>query len=310
MSYCVNCAAEFSKPSGICPNCHADQFVANEIIDSELTKNNNRSFNYKSLSFGYPGEKAALTISILISSFVLAIIGTLSFGLFLVILFINLLYLKINHLTFRRNMIRVSDTNFKKIDRLAKISAHRLGLILPEVFITEEQQYNAYTMGFYKYGFIVINSALVRDFKPSEILFVIGHEMGHMKRFHTTWLNLMNPAKAGGTRFLLAPVMQIIFNAWSVKAEYTADQAGLIACRDVDAAVNCLLKLAGGVNAEKEVDISQIINRKEYENELLGSVLEYLGTHPFVDNRIKQLTNFSNSTIYKGLRHDFSSYTK
>lgn len=308
MSYCVNCATEYIKPSGICPSCHADQFIADEIIVSELAKNSKRPFNSNNLNFRYPGEKAALTLSIVISILVLAIIGTISFGLFLVILLINLLYLKINHLTFRRNMIQVTEKNFKVIDRLTKVSAYRLGIALPEVFITEEQQYNAYTMGFYKYGFIVINSALVRDFKPSEITFVIGHEMGHMKRFHTTWLNLMNPAKVGGARFFLAPVMQIIFNTWSIKAEYTADQGGLIACRDLDAAVNCLLKLAGGTNVEKEVDITEITNRKNQENEILGGVLEYLGTHPFVENRVKQLINFSNSRFYKKIIHDFQTY--
>ena len=155
-------------------------------------------------------------------------------------------------------MIQVSKSNFGNIFKLAKIAAYRLKIPLPEIYITEEPQYNAYTMGFYKYGFIVINSSIARDFKPGELLFVIGHEMGHIRKYHTTWLNLLNPAKAGSSRFIFAPIMQIIFNIWSVKAEYTADQAGLIACKDINPAVTTLLKLAGGPNVEKEVDISKI----------------------------------------------------
>lgn len=192
-------------------------------------------------------------------------------------------------------MIRVSENNFKNIFRLAKVAAYRLKLALPEIYITEDPQYNAYTIGFYKYGFIVINSSMTRDFKLGELLFVIGHEMGHMKKYHTTWLNLINLPKHRSVKFIFAPLTQIIFNVWSVKAEYTADQAGLIACRELKSAIISLLKLAGGSNVEKEVDISKIRNPQEEKDENLIDVIEYLGTHPFTENRIKNLLHFAST---------------
>ncbi len=92
-----------------------------------------------------------------------------------------------------------------------------------------------------------------------------------------------------------APILQIIFNGWSVKAEHTADQAGLIACKDVNSAVISLLKLAGGTNIEKEVDISKIINSPDKQEEILSSFVEYLSAHPFIENRIRQLINFAST---------------
>lgn len=299
MSYCVNCGKEYDKPSGICPICYSDQIIPNEIIDFELPMFKGKSIHPDDLSFGFPGEKAALTLSIISSILIAIILGTVSFGLFFVILLLNLMYLKINHLSSQKNMIHVSENNFKNIFRLAKVAAYRLKFPLPEIYISEDPQYNAYTMGFYKYGFIVINSSMARFFKPGELLFVIGHEMGHMKLYHTTWLNLLYPAKAGSARFIFAPVMQIIFNVWSVKAEYTADQAGLIACKDINYAIISLLKLAGGPDVEKEVDISKITNPQSEQEEKLSDMVEYLGTHPFIENRIKQLFNFASAPRFQ-----------
>jgi Zn-dependent protease with chaperone function len=296
MSYCVNCSKEYARPSGICPVCSSDEVIPNEIIDLELSRYKRESIHPDDLNFGFPGEKAALTFSIIISIIIAIILGTISFGLFFVILLLNLIYLKISHISSQKNMIRVSENNFKNIFKLTKVAAYRLKLPLPEVYITEDPQYNAYTMGFYKYGFIVVNSSLARDFKPDELLFVIGHEMGHMKKYHTTWLNLLNPAKTGSIKFIFAPIMQIIFNVWSVKAEHTADQSGLIACKDVNSAIISLLKLAGGSNIEKEVDISKITNSQDKQEEILSGMIEYLGTHPFIENRIKQLFIFTSTS--------------
>lgn len=103
------------------------------------------------------------------------------------------------------------------------------------------------------------------------------------------------PARAGSAKFILAPIMQIIFNVWSVKTEHTADQAGLIACKDINSASISLLKLAGGSTIEKEVDITKITSSREEKGENLSDMIEYIGTHPFIENRIRQLINFSSS---------------
>jgi len=293
MSYCVNCGTEYGNPSGICPKCYSDQVVPNEIIDTELSKNKLKPPDPHDLKFGFPGEKGALILSIVISVILAFILGAISLGLFFAILILSLIYLKIRHISSQKNMIRASEDNFKDVFNLAKLAAFRLNLGTPEVYIVQEPQYNAYTMGFYKYGFVVLNSKLVSDFKPSQLMYVIGHELGHIKRYHTTWLSLLNPARAGSAKFVFAPVMRVIFNVWSVKTEYTADQAGLIACKDLDAAIGSLLKIAGGADVEKEVDYSKIARPQGEATELLSGVVEYLGTHPFIENRINQLKDFS-----------------
>lgn len=297
MSYCVNCGKQYDKLLGICLGCYSDQVIPNEIVDLELLRNKRNPPPPNNPEFGFPGEKTALILSIVISIIIAVILGAVSFGLFFAILLINLMYLKITHLSSQKNMIRSSEAHFKTIFKLAKCAAYRLKIAMPEIYITNNPQYNAHTIGFYKYGFIVINSSMAKEFKPGELLFVIGHEMGHMKKYHTTWLNLLYPVKAEGAKFIFTPIMQIIFNVWSVKAEYTADQAGLIACKDINSAVITLLKLAGGLDVEKEVDIVKIINKEVEQDEIVSSMIEYLGTHPFIENRVKQVINYFSALL-------------
>src|SRR4030042_4744356 len=290
MRYCVNCSNAYERLAAFCPECKSDQLIPNDFVESKLQQYKITLASRHDPLFGFPGEKTALVFSIAVVVLIAVVLGTLSIGLFAALLFINIIAIKISHIKTEKNMIRASEHNFRDIYRLSKVAAFRLKIPLPEIYIMQEPDFNAYTMGIYKYGFIVINSSLIDSFKPEEMLFVIGHEMGHMKRYHTTWLNLFCPAKKSGINFIFAPFMQYIFNIWSIKAEYTADQAGLIACRELKPAVLSLLKLSGGQNIEEEVDIARVINNRHDEKlDILNSIVEYFGNHPFIENRIKQL---------------------
>lgn len=299
MRYCVNCFNTYERIAAVCPECKSDQLIPNDFVESKLQQYKITPVSRHDPLFGFPGEKTALVFSIAIVVLIAIVLGTLSIGLFAALLFINIIAVKVSHIKTEKNMIRASEHNFRDIYNLSKIAAFRVKIPLPEIYIMQEPDFNAYTLGIYKYGFIVINSSMIDSFKPEEILFVIGHEMGHMKRYHTTWLNLFYPAKAGGIKLIFAPLMQYIFNIWSVKAEYTADQAGLIACRELRPAILCLLKLSGGPNVEEEVDFAKIMNREDEHTDILSSIVEYFSNHPFIENRIKQLIGFSEAMMSK-----------
>jgi Zn-dependent protease with chaperone function len=298
MSYCTNCGAQYDEPASICAECQLDPRLPEAIIDANIAR---RNWRRDDPSFGYPGEAGALGLSGAVAIGLAIVLGVVSLGLFLVLVVLALIQLRLALVAYRRNAISVGPRSFPTVHRLAKVAAYRLKLRCPEVYVRQHHEYNAQTRGFARHGFIVVNSALVQDFKPAELLFVIGHEMGHIKRFHTTWLTLLHPASVGGARFLLGPAMQLIFNVWSVKAEYTADQAGLIACGDVKPACSTLLKLAGGIVVEREVDLRGI-HASRQEEVGLGGLLEYLSDHPFIQNRVRHLASYAESRSYAAAR--------
>lgn len=298
MSFCVSCGARYeTAPPVLCTQCWFDPQVPEELVDAALGQNR-RWATWDEPWFRYPGEKTALVVSGVAAVALVVILGVVSLGLFLGLVALSLLFLKASHVTSQKSMIRVSGRSFPAVLRLGKLAAYRLRLPLPEIYVTQDPDYNAYTRGFHRYGFIVLNSALVQDFRPPELLFVIGHEMGHVKRFHTTWLTLLSPARSGGGRFLLAPLMQLIFNVWSVKAEYTADQGGLIACGEAESACRALLKLAGGPVVEKEVDVRGLCDAGE-DGEPVAGLVEYLGDHPFLLNRVRHAVNYTGSREFR-----------
>lgn len=288
--FCVNCGKTYNPPIPLCPGCNSEPEIPNEIIDTELNRRRTVGVR-KPLNFScYPGEKASLMMAISIIMTLVAVLGVISFGMVILLILINLFLIKADHIASRGGMLPVNDRSYSVLHRISKVSAYRLGIPLPEVYVTQNPDYNAYTKGFYKYGFIVMNSGMVQDLAPDEILFVLGHEMGHMGLYHTSWLSLMAPGMSMGTTFIAAPVMRVIFNVWSVKAEYSADRAGLVACKNVLSVVRCLLKLAGGVGADSHVELPDILSIKRSEREdIIEGLTEYLGTHPFIKNRIKML---------------------
>jgi len=85
--------------------------------------------------------------------------------------------------------------------------------------------------------------------------------------------------------------LRLIFNNWALKAEYSADRAGLIASRNLTSCISALLKSS---TAETNIDIDNYINEFEkHSKDPLYKISEYFGDHPFIPNRIKKLQEFS-----------------
>lgn len=293
MSYCVNCGVEYTKYTTLCPSCLNDQEVPDEIISRALAGYKDQSCSTNKLPLGYPGEKGALALSLLISGAIALVFGMATFGILLLILIAGLIQLYFHYVSMRKNLIKVSNNNFKKAYNLSRIAAYRLKINLPDIFVANDPTYNAYATGFNKYSFMVLHDSLLRFLNDEELLFIIGHEMGHIKCDHVTWLMLQHPGRSAFMMTPFASLIRLIFCAWSVKSEYTADQAGLIACQNLKKAISALTSIASGKSPEGEFDIQDFIESKGEADDLKGIWLELGSTHPLISNRIKQLIAYA-----------------
>lgn len=268
-------------------------------VDCALARNRLRPFSHRR-STRYPGENTALVVGVVGCVVVILILGLFSLGLFFVVLAFGILQLRASQISIRNSSRPVSDRNDKQIHELSKIAAFRLYLPAPEVYVRRHAGWSAFTAGFYRSGYIVLGADLVKHLTPEEILFVIGHELGHVKHYHTTFLNLISPAERGGSAVFVGYILRFALNLWSIKAEYTADQAGLLAAQDVKAATSTMKKLSGDGDDES-VGAEARETARDSENEqakLTQDLWEYFGTHPFISNRIRQLKTFSESSPY------------
>ncbi len=151
------------------------------------------------------------------------------------------------------NSIRVSEHQLPEIYQLVIHCSKRLGLKkIPNVFITQDPTMNAYTMGFKAPYIIVLNSGLVEALTPEELIFVIGHEMGHIKFWHSMLLSLLYPI---GKNFVF---VDLLIGFWGRKTEYTSDRCGLVCVRIKDSALRAILKVATGKKAGGSIDLDYL----------------------------------------------------
>jgi Zn-dependent protease with chaperone function len=145
-------------------------------------------------------------------------------------------------------------------------------------------------MGFAKPFTIVVHSALFENFTDTELLFVIGHELAHIKRKHTVWLSLIAPF--GRT----LPVFDLIFNYWQRRCEFTCDRMGLLVCQDLSSAIQAMIKVGSGLHVLEHTDFGEFAKQAtQAKGNILDSWPEMLNAHPYITNRISRLTEFFNT---------------
>jgi len=285
--FCTNCGVQLNSITSICPYCCLDPKIPEEIIDNDL-----KCFSFEKKEkalcskIEYQGESASLAFSILMMILIAIIFASLTLGIFVIYIIFGLILHRIREAQTRAKFVRASENNFHEIYKLSKIGAYRLKIPLPPVYIKADPSLNAYTSGFWGDHWIVLHSALLKKFNFEELLYVIGHEMGHIKREHVTWLHLMAPA---GVRPipLISDGLKLIFNNWSIKAEYSADRAGLIANKNLKSCVSALSMIVTG---HRNIKIESLLEEYErLQKNPLSHMSELFRTHPYYPNGIKQL---------------------
>jgi Zn-dependent protease with chaperone function len=115
-------------------------------------------------------------------------------------------------------------------------------------------QLESYTLGA-DTPHIVLASIAVSLLTREELLFVLGHELGHIKAGHVPYHSLAKALKETATvastvtlglagaafDLTLSPVL----GAWSRRSEFTADRAGYLVCQSQETVLRALMKLAG-----------------------------------------------------------------
>ena len=123
----------------------------------------------------------------------------------------------------------------------------------PPLYIDMDNTINAYAYGGAK-PFISFCSGLVSAFDDEEIIYIMGHELGHIISEHGTYNNLVNMLRGCGLNYAPIPfpakmaidtTLGPLLMMWSRRSEYTCDRAGLLACQSLEVAHRANMKLAG-----------------------------------------------------------------
>ncbi|THB67149.1 MAG: peptidase M48 [Gammaproteobacteria bacterium] len=157
--------------------------------------------------------------------------------------------------------------------------------------------------------YIIFSSGIIEKFTNEELIFVTGHEIGHVLFDH-----LRYPASAimhFGEEYL-SPVDAMKLFSWKRAAEVSADRVGLLCCKDFSVAAKAFFKLSSGVTSNSlafdlQEYVAQFVDLKaEMATENLDPS-DWYSTHPFSPLRIKALELFSRSDTYRDLGGDSDS---
>lgn len=147
---------------------------------------------------------------------------------------------------------------------------------------------------------LMLSSTLVERFSEAELLFVIGHELGHALYKHNV---LPVQAMLAHMRHM-PPLFALMLLAWSRSAEISADRVGLLCCGDLNVATQVMLKLASGITI-KSINanaLAEQIRMVEKRPELMDAT-DWFVDHPFNPLRVAALSEFGDSALFGQMLH-------
>jgi Zn-dependent protease with chaperone function len=171
-----------------------------------------------------------------------------------------------------------------------------------EVYIAPGAELNAYTFGVSQPKVVVVYTGLLRIMDADEMLFILGHELGHVALGHTALNSLVGGMAGIPSPFSAALLLSLAFLWWNRACEFSADRAGLLACGKPQKAISALIKLAAGPQANTAAELAQAYRQVDAEDDtLMGSLNEAISTHPMLIRRINEIRRYAATEQYRRL---------
>jgi Zn-dependent protease with chaperone function len=186
----------------------------------------------------------------------------------------------------RGNAVRVADNQFPALYAIVKEQAEKLKLRkTPAVYVLQaDGALNAFATRFFWRNFVVIYSDVLEtayEQGSRAVEFIVGHELGHIKRHHPTKHVLLFPS-------FIVPFLN---PAYSRACEYTCDRIGHALCPE--GSVPGMLVLAAGKRLYSEIDVDALLTNARSERGFWRWFAEIVSSHPNLPKRVAAFVRFS-----------------
>jgi len=214
--------------------------------------------------------------------------------------------------------VRCGPEQFPTLDKLLQEACRTLDVKEPELYVRYNVVDNASTAGVER-PFIVLNSPIIDTLTDDELLYVIGHELGHIKCAHVLYqmigviliplLRLIGSMTLG-LGALAGQGVVAVFYEWMRQTEYTCDRAGLLVCQDPMIALSAQMKLgAGHTRLSGEMNVESFLQQArgyvDHKPEdglakaLLFLMYKWQLTHPEIVHRAKAIDEWARTGAYQ-----------
>jgi Zn-dependent protease with chaperone function len=218
------------------------------------------------------------------------------------------------------NSVQATEKQYGRIYELAMIAARRIGFTqVPSVYIEADRGYQSNTYGSEKDSFVNVGTFLPKLLTDRELLFILGHEFGHLKCRHALWTTVSmflvgqtrgNLMSDGVMSFVSNPLkiiesgVESAISSWMRVAELTADRAALLVSGDIALARRTLFLLYFRSRRElDEVDVNEWAQQQEAQASTMTKVSQLMtSSTPYLGLRLRALDEFYRSPLYAELR--------
>lgn len=129
-----------------------------------------------------------------------------------------------------------------------------------------------------KHRRIVMMSGSADLFTDDEMMFVLGHELGHMacghKPYHMLLETFYMPFVNDAAFKAWASIVKLPLMEWYRISDYSADRVGLLCCQDINAAITTMIKKAGlPKKCYDKIDVQGFIQQaRDFEENLTDTM--------------------------------------
>ena len=192
----------------------------------------------------------------------------------------------------------------------------KLGIDIPELYLTLDVYPNAYTYGDTK-PFIVMTSGLLETLPKDLIPSVLAHECGHIACHHTLYTTMGALLINGAIDFLglgnlISYPLQIAFYYWMRCSEYSADRAAAICDGCADKVIETCMRFSGlDKDIDATMDVEHFMEQAiEYQkmlqdsqwNKALEFAMFHRNTHPLSAVRAYQCDGWQKTSDFQKIQ--------
>jgi Zn-dependent protease with chaperone function len=142
----------------------------------------------------------------------------------------------------------VTPTQFPAIYQVVQELCKRFQVPQTRVFVIRKKNPEAQTLGFRAPYVVVLPSLLLDSLEPDQLRFVLGQALGHIRFGHTRMAILLGGDQASLPAVFswVAQIRDLVFAGYHRAQVFSADRAGILACRSVRMAIRIQTKLSVG----------------------------------------------------------------
>jgi len=134
---------------------------------------------------------------------------------------------------------------------------------------------------------IRLSSTLVQALDDAELMFVVGHELGHFLLGH---LLDSGPVAEENLEELIL----------SRRRELSVDRVGLVSCRSLDSSLSAMMKTMSGLSSKHlQINVSALVSQLRALDTEAGALHAVMSTHPSFIIRCRALLWFSMNGMFQ-----------